>query len=278
MTVIALASAKGSPGVTTATLALAATWPGRALLVEADPAGGDVLAGYGRGELPPAPGLLELATAARRELTPRDLLAHSRPLDDQARLRLLAGVSRPGAAGHRRAGVAGDRRGLRRRGCGGGPVGRAGGPRPLRRHRRPGRAARVLRPARGGGPADAAADPARPHHSGGAPQPARRCGPDARPGAAAGRRRPVPRAGGGRRGRRAGAGGARGRPGGGGGAVRRGRPRGAGSPAARCCARPDTPRPRCSPLPPLGRPGAADEVPPAAQVHPVVPAGIGRQP
>jgi MinD-like ATPase involved in chromosome partitioning or flagellar assembly len=95
VTVIALASAKGSPGVTTATLALAATWPGRALLVEADPAGGDVLAGYGRGELPPAPGLLELATAARRELTPRDLLARSRPLDDQGRLRLLAGVTGP---------------------------------------------------------------------------------------------------------------------------------------------------------------------------------------
>lgn len=96
MNVIALASVKGSPGVTTATLALAATWPGRVLLVEADPAGGDVLAGYGRGALPPGPGLLELATAARRALTPGDVLAHSIPLDTDGRLRLVAGTSGPG--------------------------------------------------------------------------------------------------------------------------------------------------------------------------------------
>ena len=96
MTVIALASAKGSPGVTTTTLALAATWPGRVLLVEADPAGGDVLAGYGRGGLPAGPGLLELATAARRDLTGDDMLAHSIALDADARLRLVAGTSGPG--------------------------------------------------------------------------------------------------------------------------------------------------------------------------------------
>ena len=87
---------KGSPGVTTATLALAATWPGRVLLVEADPAGGDVLAGYGRGGLPAGPGLLELATAARRDLTADDVLAHSIALDADARLRLVAGTSGPG--------------------------------------------------------------------------------------------------------------------------------------------------------------------------------------
>jgi MinD-like ATPase involved in chromosome partitioning or flagellar assembly len=39
---IALVSAKGSPGVTTTALLLAAVWPGGATLLEADPAGGDL--------------------------------------------------------------------------------------------------------------------------------------------------------------------------------------------------------------------------------------------
>ena len=64
-------------------------------MVEADPAGGDIRAGYGRGALPPAPGLLELATAARRELTADDVLEHSLALDGDGRLRLVAGVTGP---------------------------------------------------------------------------------------------------------------------------------------------------------------------------------------
>ena len=65
---VALASLKGSPGVTTATLALAAVWPaGRRLLIEADPAGGDLAS---RLVLPAGPGLMELAAAARREAGP----------------------------------------------------------------------------------------------------------------------------------------------------------------------------------------------------------------
>lgn len=39
---VALVSAKGSPGVTTTALLLAAVWPGGATLLEADPAGGDL--------------------------------------------------------------------------------------------------------------------------------------------------------------------------------------------------------------------------------------------
>ena len=103
MTVIALASAKGSPGVTTATLALAATWP-RAVVCWSRPTrpAATCSAGYGRGALPPAPGLLELATAARRELTADDVLAHSLALDGDGRLRLVAGVTGPGPAGHGR--------------------------------------------------------------------------------------------------------------------------------------------------------------------------------
>jgi len=63
---IALGSFKASPGVTTAALALAAMWPGeqRVVLVEVDPAGGDLAARFA---LEPAPGLVSLSAAARRE-------------------------------------------------------------------------------------------------------------------------------------------------------------------------------------------------------------------
>ena len=61
---IALASVKSSPGVTTAALALASAWQtaGRRLLVEADPSGGDLGLWLG---LPAAAGLAGLAAAAR---------------------------------------------------------------------------------------------------------------------------------------------------------------------------------------------------------------------
>ena len=50
MAVVALASASGSPGVTTTALGLALLWPRPVLLVEADPTGGSgLLAGYFRG-------------------------------------------------------------------------------------------------------------------------------------------------------------------------------------------------------------------------------------
>jgi MinD-like ATPase involved in chromosome partitioning or flagellar assembly len=65
MPLIALASVKGSPGVTTTCLALAAAWPAqRRLIIEADPAGGDLGPWLG---LPPAPGLTGLAAAARHD-------------------------------------------------------------------------------------------------------------------------------------------------------------------------------------------------------------------
>ena len=46
MTGIALMSAKGAPGVTTCAVLLAAVWPMPAMLVEADPAGGDLRSWY----------------------------------------------------------------------------------------------------------------------------------------------------------------------------------------------------------------------------------------
>jgi MinD-like ATPase involved in chromosome partitioning or flagellar assembly len=74
---IALASVKGSPGVTTTCLALAAVWPGeRRLLIEADPAGGDLGPQLG---LPPAPGLTSLA-AARHDHSPSLAWQHAHQL------------------------------------------------------------------------------------------------------------------------------------------------------------------------------------------------------
>jgi MinD-like ATPase involved in chromosome partitioning or flagellar assembly len=61
---ISVVSLKGSPGVTTAALALATVWPvRRRLLIELDPAGGDLGV---RLALPTGGGLAGLATAARR--------------------------------------------------------------------------------------------------------------------------------------------------------------------------------------------------------------------
>src|SRR5918995_4479796 len=59
---LGLLSAKGAPGVTTAALCLAAAWPGGAVVVEADPAGGDLECWCGPlGEA----GLVDLVTRAR---------------------------------------------------------------------------------------------------------------------------------------------------------------------------------------------------------------------
>ncbi|UQA93752.1 hypothetical protein [Streptomyces halobius] len=83
MALIALAADKGSPGVTTAAVALAAVWPRRALLAEADPAGGDLVyrsvAAHG-GPLDPNLGLLSLAATARRGLVAEQVWDHVQPM------------------------------------------------------------------------------------------------------------------------------------------------------------------------------------------------------
>lgn len=81
---IGLCSVKGSPGVTTATLAMAARWPnGAPLVVEADPAGGDLAA---RHRLPATPGLVSLAAAARRQSSTELLAEHSQRLPGDLRV------------------------------------------------------------------------------------------------------------------------------------------------------------------------------------------------
>lgn len=77
--IVAFASAKSSPGVTTAVVALASMWPdGReVLLVEADPAGGDIAA---RLELPSDPGIVSLAAHGRRSIESDDVREHAQVL------------------------------------------------------------------------------------------------------------------------------------------------------------------------------------------------------
>jgi hypothetical protein len=96
---IALCSVKGSPGVTTLAVALAAQWPHaestRRLVAEVDPAGGDLAMRFG---LPATPGLVSLAAAARRTRDPAVVWEHTRALPGGARVL----VAPPGAA-HARA-------------------------------------------------------------------------------------------------------------------------------------------------------------------------------
>jgi MinD-like ATPase involved in chromosome partitioning or flagellar assembly len=79
MAMLALASIKGSPGVTTTALALAAASADgpEAIVAELDPGGGDIAARFSR---PFEPGLLSLAAAARRPGEPVRLADHSQPI------------------------------------------------------------------------------------------------------------------------------------------------------------------------------------------------------
>lgn len=80
MAVLTVLSAKGSPGATTTALLTAALWPRPVLLVDADPAGGDVavrLAAEAGGPLDADRGLLPLLSAARRGLTPGQVVAEA---------------------------------------------------------------------------------------------------------------------------------------------------------------------------------------------------------
>lgn len=98
MSLIALVSAKGSPGVTTAALALTMVWPRRVLLAECDPAGGDIAAGYLQAKHPPTGGLLGAAMALRRG-QPGDVLQHAVVFDEVGYRLLLPGLRDPAQAG-----------------------------------------------------------------------------------------------------------------------------------------------------------------------------------
>ncbi|MGQ0842985.1 MAG: hypothetical protein ACT4QF_02505 [Sporichthyaceae bacterium] len=101
MTLIAMFSDKGSPGVTTSALALAAVWMRRVAVVELDPAGGDLSLrltdSAGRPVLAEAPNLLTLAAAARRDGATRSSLLweHAQPLTLSPTASVVAGLSAP---------------------------------------------------------------------------------------------------------------------------------------------------------------------------------------
>lgn len=79
MTLVAVCSLKGSPGVTTAALGLAAGWPSaeQPVVVECDPAGGDLMARF---RLETAPGLMTLAADARYRAEPGLVWEHTQRL------------------------------------------------------------------------------------------------------------------------------------------------------------------------------------------------------
>ena len=85
MAVIVLASAAGSPGVTTSALGLALTWSRPVLLIEADPTGGSaMLAGFFRGTTAHTAGLIDLAWAQREGLLIEALAELPMPIPDSS--------------------------------------------------------------------------------------------------------------------------------------------------------------------------------------------------
>jgi hypothetical protein len=93
----ALVSPGGSPGVTTTALALSLGWPGQVILAECDPSGGDILAGLFAGHLSARNGLLALAIEAGQnpEAAAAALWPQLIELDDERGRLLLAGISDP---------------------------------------------------------------------------------------------------------------------------------------------------------------------------------------
>jgi hypothetical protein len=101
MSLIALTSAKGSPGVTATTLALTLTWASPVVMAECDPSGGSVLPGFLRGQLGSDRGLMPLAAAElRSERLAVDFWRHLVDFDPPGQQRLLLpGISEPAQAG-----------------------------------------------------------------------------------------------------------------------------------------------------------------------------------
>jgi hypothetical protein len=97
MSLFALVSPGGSPGVTTTALALALAWPSQVIVAECDPSGGDVLAGLFAGHLSGRSGLLPLAMEAGRgpEAAAAALWRELIDLDHERSRLLLAGISDP---------------------------------------------------------------------------------------------------------------------------------------------------------------------------------------
>lgn len=96
MGLLAVASAKGSPGATTTALLFGALWPRAVIVAECDPHGGDVvgrLPAADGGVLDPDRGLLSLAAAGRKSLHAELVFQHTQEM--LGGLEVLVGVRTP---------------------------------------------------------------------------------------------------------------------------------------------------------------------------------------
>lgn len=96
MGLLAIASAKGSPGVTTASMLFAALWPRPSVMVECDPSGGDValrMPGIDGEPLDANSGLLNLVAAGRKSLYAELVGQHSEQI--VGGLEVITGMSAP---------------------------------------------------------------------------------------------------------------------------------------------------------------------------------------
>ena len=96
MGLIAVASAKGSPGATTTALMFGALWPRPVIVAECDPHGGDVAArlpAFDGGVIDPDRGLLSLGAAGRKTLRPELVPEHTQRISGG--LDVLVGVRIP---------------------------------------------------------------------------------------------------------------------------------------------------------------------------------------
>ena len=99
--VVAVVGAKGAPGATTSAVALALQWPHPVLLVDADPGGGDLAAGWLGGRVGLERGLLSFAAATRHIDIPgaAELAAHVVGVPDAPQVLVLPGLAHAGQAG-----------------------------------------------------------------------------------------------------------------------------------------------------------------------------------
>lgn len=100
MSLITIASAKGSPGVTTAALLFGALWPRPTVVAECDAAGGDIALRMPSAQgqpLTPDAGLVALSAAGRKAMHPALIDQHTQHI--VGGLGVLTGVSLPEQAG-----------------------------------------------------------------------------------------------------------------------------------------------------------------------------------
>ncbi|HLM21303.1 MAG TPA: hypothetical protein VK390_07255 [Propionibacteriaceae bacterium] len=104
MAILLLASAGGSPGVTTLAVGLALTWPRPILLAECDPGAHQaILAGYLGGRSTGGKGLLRVAEAHRDRRPLREAVLDqtlSLSAEEESRRLLLPGFTKPASAMH----------------------------------------------------------------------------------------------------------------------------------------------------------------------------------